>query len=129
MTPFVINSPRKEILIKANRIAMETGSPSSHDLQAAKKIGRGICLVTTALMNRGAKIIPRSIAAAKGAAGGGRWGGEAARGSQILVLLAGQSRLLGGMLPEPFPTSGMRGWRGARRWHPWVSWVGGPTLT
>jgi len=40
VTPFVISSPRKEILIKARRIAMETGSPSSHDPQAQKeKIG------------------------------------------------------------------------------------------
>lgn len=36
-------------------------------------------------MSRGAKIIPASAAAAKGAAGGSRWGGETA--PKILILL------------------------------------------
>lgn len=76
MTLCVINSRRKERLIKAKRIAMETGIPSSHDPPAGK--GEEICLVTTPLMSQGAQRIPGSAAAAKGAAGSSRWGGEAA---------------------------------------------------
>lgn len=57
-------------------------------------------------MSRGAKIIPASAGAAKGAAGGSRWGGETAPKILIFFFFFGIVLEEEGTLPHP---GGMRG--------------------